>query len=293
MSPDVGAARFEVGVMAREAGSVASVDELPTLAARIAGEGFRVVQLNLGCVGLSTLPASLTSDLARRIYDTLAAQGLSIASLSGTFNTIHPDPTVRAAGVRGAAALAARCRDLGTEVITLSTGTRDTEDMWRAHPDNAGTAAWRDLTATMRELAAVAETHGVMVAFEPETGNVVDSAQRAERLIAEIGSRAVRVVIDPANLLRPETLPMMAEIVTEATNRLGLYLALAHAKDVAPPVAGEVECRRVAPGDGVLDFALYFRRLRDQGYSGPVIMHGLAWEQAARCRRYLEGMMGT
>ena len=88
----------------------------------------------------------------------------------------HPDAGVRERGGRRLAVLIGAARALGTSVVTLCTGTRDPEDMWRAHPDNAGREAWSDMLASIAHAVAVAEAHDVTLAIEPEHGNVVSSA---------------------------------------------------------------------------------------------------------------------
>ena len=57
--------------------------------------------------------------------------------------------------------LASACDRLGTSVITLCTGTRDPESMWRRHPDNDSPEAWTDLVASMRQAVQIAEEYGV------------------------------------------------------------------------------------------------------------------------------------
>ena len=73
-------------------------------------------------------------------------------------------------------------------MVTLCTGTRDPDDMWRAHPDNATPGAWRDSVEQIAAALAVAEAHGVTLAFEPEHNNVVRDAPAGRRLLDELRS---------------------------------------------------------------------------------------------------------
>src|ERR1700730_18568763 len=65
----------------------------------IAGYGINSVQFNLSCVGLETLPVSVSSELVRRIADAAEQMAIELAALSGTFNMAHPDPVVRRDGL--------------------------------------------------------------------------------------------------------------------------------------------------------------------------------------------------
>jgi len=59
-----------------------------------------------------------------------------MAAISGTFNMCHPEQAERAKNLVRLRVLAGACRPLGVSVITLCTGSRDPQDMWRRHPDN-------------------------------------------------------------------------------------------------------------------------------------------------------------
>jgi sugar phosphate isomerase/epimerase len=143
--------------------------------------------------------------------------------------------------------------------------------MWRAHPENQSPDAWEELLAAMEAAVRIAEAAGVTLAFEPEVNNVVDSAQRARRLLDDIHSPRLKVVMDGANLFHAGELPRMARILHEAFELLGDDIVLAHAKDLSH----DGEAGHIAAGQGVLDYDLYVRLFNASGYRGPLILHGL------------------
>lgn len=202
---------------------------------------------------------------------------------------IHPDPKVRWDGLRRLGVLAGACERLGTSTVTLCTGTRDPEDMWRRHPDNATPEAWLDLLSTMQEALETAEGHGVTLALEPEIGNVVDSAEKGRRLLDEMRSPRLKVVMDAANLFDAEDparrLSRSEQILDEAFELLGEDIVIVHAKDVR--ASGEV----VAAGKGDLDYGLYLKHLSEAGYGGPLVMHGLAEEEVEGSLAFLRGKL--
>jgi sugar phosphate isomerase/epimerase len=178
---------------------------------------------------------------------------------------------MRRAGLRGLRLLASRCERLGTSVITLCTGTRDTTSIWRRHPDNDTPEAWTDLVASMREAVQVAEEYGVTLAFEPEVSNVVDSAIKARRLLDEMGSPNLKVTMDGANIYHAGELPRQREILDEAFALLGDDIALAHAKDIDR----DGEAGHLAAGKGLLDYPHYLSLLDQFKPDVPLILHGL------------------
>jgi sugar phosphate isomerase/epimerase len=245
--------------------------------------GLRHIQFNLSSVGLPTLPAELQDIHCAAIHEELQTRGLAITAISGTFNIIHPDPHARAQGLERLRVLAAASKALGTDLITVSTGTRNPEDLWRGHPDNDSPSAWRDMLGSMEQIAQVGEECGVRFAFEPEQANVVNSTRKARELLDALRSRYVGVLIDPANLLNRENMSISREVLTEAFNLVGGEILLAHAKDIsATGTFGNLTL-----GKGVLDFAHYFRLLKSVGFKLPVIGHGFSEAEVADSFDYL------
>ena len=111
--------------------------------------GLDCVQFNMACAGLPALPDDIAPSLAIRIHEASLSRGIAIAAVSGTYNMAHPDLRIRQAGLRRLRTLASACHSMGTSVITLCTGTRDPENMWSWHPENASSSAWSDLLSSM------------------------------------------------------------------------------------------------------------------------------------------------
>ena len=253
----------------------------------VAKHHLRCAQFNFSCAGLPGLPEHIELELARRIRKTAEERRISIAAVSGTFNMIHPNTLKRREGLRGLEVLAAACSRIDTQVITLCTGTRDPEDMWRRHPDNDRPEAWRDLHVTLTKALTIADKHGVTLGLEPETGNVIDSARKARRLLDEFQSPRLKIVMDAANLFHPGELPRMSEVVEEAFDLLGRDLVMAHAKGLP----GDGHSNSPVPGDDALDWELIFSCLRKSGFDGPVILHGVVEADVARSLSFLREMM--
>jgi sugar phosphate isomerase/epimerase len=260
----------------------------PTLEATldaVTAHGLRTVQFNPGLLGGPSLPERLDPADTGRVSRAHAERGLEMAAVSGTYNMAHPDPGRRADGARRLRALIAAAPALGTRAVTLCTGTRDPDDMWRDHPGNASAEAWRDMLDSVGAAVEAAEAAGVTVLVEPEPGNVVRDAPLARALLDEIASPALRIVIDAANLLPPERLPDQGRVMEEAFGLLGADIALAHAKDVRAD--GDV----VAAGRGCVDYPGYLGLLRAAGFTGPLILHGLAEHEVADSVAFLSDIV--
>jgi len=114
-----------------------------------------------------------------------------------------------------------------------------------------------------------------------ELANVVNSAEKARRLIDQIGNPRLRVVLDPANLFETETLDAQRRIVAAAVDRLADRIVMGHAKDRTS------DGGFTTAGKGVLDYRHYLVCLKGAGFDGPIVAHGLAANEAPGVAAFL------
>jgi sugar phosphate isomerase/epimerase len=249
--------------------------------------GYSCVQFNMACLGLPSMPDEILPETAQNIADASKATGIKIAAVSGTYNMIHPDKAKREEGLRQLGVMIKKADAMGTNLVTLCTGSRDANDQWRHHRDNQSKEAWRDLIDEMSKAVMLAEAHGVNLGIEPELANIVCNAQAAARLIKQIGSAHIHVVLDPANLFEVAGDVERQEIIAKAVDLLGDRIVMAHAKDRDP--SGNF----VAAGTGVIDFQHFVHALKSAGFDGPLITHGLEETEAPSVAEFLKGIVGA
>ncbi len=271
---------MEVGIFARtfEAPSLAGVLDA------VAAHGIRHIQLNTSCMGLSDMPDGLDSAACERARREISARGIEVVSLSATYNMIHPDPAARTQGMRRLEVLASHAAELGTNLLTLCTGTRNPDNMWADHPHNSSPEAWSDLLAAMQQAISLAELHDVRLGIEPEVSNVVNSPAKARQLLDTMRSDRITIVMDGANVFPKGTIHRQREILDEAFDLLGDHIALAHAKDLSR----DGEAGHEAAGTGLLDYDYYLQLLHQSGYRGALVLHSLTPEQVPGCVSFLK-----
>ena len=276
---------MQIGIMSRTFVRPTLAEELDA----VVNHGMDCMQFGLASAGVTEVPAHIDAGLCDRIREEMGTRNITMTALSGTYNMIHPDLQQRADGLRKLRVLASACYKLGTSVITLCTGTRDPESMWRRHPDNDLPAAWDDLVGSMAQAVQIAEEYKITLAFEPEVANVVDSARKARRLIDQMGSPYLKVVMDGANIFHAGELPRMREILDEAFALLAEDVAFAHAKDLDR----DGEAGHLAAGKGLLDYGQYLSLLDNIGPDVPLILHGLNETQVDECVAFLREKMAA
>ena len=268
---------MQPGIFAKTFEGKTAADVLP----QIKAAGFSIAQYNLACSGLASMPDTMPHHVIAEVRDAVSKTGVKLNALSATYNMAHPDAPVRKQGHARLAVVAKAARDLGIPLVTLCTGTRNAEDQWRHHPDNASSEAWRDMVDSMHSALEIADRFDVDLGVEPELANVVANAKAAKRLIDECKSPRIKIVLDAANLFEVATLAEQRDIISEAIDLLAPHIAMAHAKD------RDAHGAFVAAGTGVLDYSHFLKTLKAVGFVGPLITHGLSAKEAPSVAAFL------
>ncbi len=155
--------------------------------------------------------------------------------------------------------------------------------MWKWHADNDSKEAWDDMVQSIEAALLAAEKNNLILAFEPESENVANSAIRARKLLDDLRNPRLRIIIDPANLISPKR--NQKEVLDEAFTLLRDAIVIAHAKD------RNNDFKPCAAGKGMLDFEYYLRCLKEIGFTGPLIMHGLEEKDVRFSREFLDRIL--
>lgn len=242
------------------------------------------VQLNLNAIGLPTIPSG--TDLERLDLGAIGAafskRGRRLWGLSATYNAAHPDKGTRRAATARAATFIRAMPPAGAVAATLCTGSRDSEDMWRRHSANDTESAWRDMRESLDSLLAAADDADVLLAVEPEPGNIVAGTAKALRLVHELGDDAARVafILDPANLTSDHVQEEHEFVLREAFDQLGSKTICVHAKDTVP-------WARTLSGHGVVDYDLVLALYESLPNRVPLIIQDASEDQIPELRRRL------
>ena len=254
-------------------GTFESVFLRPTLAQKFSAAnaaGFESVQFDWQSAGIDPWQAEIPADAADMVLQSSVGEDVAISAVSGTYNMAHPDVESREAGHAGLVRVIESTPALGASFVTLCTGTRSRDSMWHGNPENASDEAWADCRASIAEALVVAETSGVTLLVEPEPANVVPNARLARRMLDELASPSLKIVLDPANIVLSDRSRPPDVVLREAFDLLGPDIVYAHAKDLS---ADDQFC---AAGTGIVPWDYYQELLTEVGYTGGVIFHTLS-----------------
>jgi sugar phosphate isomerase/epimerase len=271
---------LRLGVRAHDFGQMPA-DEL---ASRIAAQGFSCVQLalNKAVAGLDLQAGDLHGELAREIGCAFELHGVGIEVLGCYINPIHPDLKTRAALLEFFKDHLRFARDFGCGIVALESGSVNAD--YSPHPANHGEAAFQTMLASISALVAVAEQFGVIVGLEAVTSHTVSTPQKMRRVLDEIASDYLQVVLDPVNLLSPENFRAQSRVVAEALDLLGSDIAVVHVKDF---IFENGAMQTVPAGCGQLDFAPILEYVRSQKPEVSILLEEVGENIAGQCRKFL------
>lgn len=223
------------------------------------------------------IPWKIEPDVIRLLVNTSEKYGVEIISVNGTCNMAHPDPKIREECVQRFEGFARSVKEMGVKYASLCSGTRDLYDLWTYNDNNDSDEAWNDMFDTMRKTVDIAERYGLILAVETEAANVINTPEKARKLMDDIGSDNLKMIIDCANLFHKGKAykENVRPILKHAFEYFGKDIVMAHGKDIR-----ESDGIDYCPtGDGIIDYQYFMQLLKDYGYKGDMLLHSIYDEE--------------
>ena len=253
-----------------------------------AEQGFTCVQLAMGKAvpgfRMSEAPRLLTEDLAAEVREELARAKIECAVLGCYLKPACRDGEearktreIYEAHLRFAAQIGARC--VGTETPPAGGPEGEacrTEEHYRFFLDR------------MTPLVRAAEQQGTTLAVEPVCSHIVHDAALAERMLEDLKSDRVRIILDAVNLIDSAHTEEADSLVRDAVRRLGDRVCVLHMKDFVP----DPEAPRPRPvpcGQGRMDYRPLLELAKARGL--PMTLENTSPENAEETRAYLEKLI--
>lgn len=132
--------------------------------------------------------------------------------------------------------------------------------------------AWKLLIEVLQELTQRATQRGVNLAIHNHESQIIDSPDKALRLIEAVGSPHLKVLCDITNFF------ILGADIRQAVQRVGPYIVHCHEKGVRGkyPFA-----EFLVPGEegDEFDFDTFARALGELGYTGCISVEGFKWQR--------------
>ena len=121
---------------------------------------------------------------------------------------------------------------------------------------------WKRLVAGTSAAAAEAERVGVDLGFHPGNRGPIDTPEQLRRIIDDVGSPRVKVILDPVNMTNHRNYYSNGDFLNHTFDLLGDDIVAAHAKDVLLDDRHLItKLDEVPLGMGGIDYDTYVERL--------------------------------
>lgn len=204
-----------------------------------AAQGFTCVQLAMSKAvpgfGMNEAPQLLTRELAEEVREELCQARMQCAVLGCYLKLTSTDETealrvreIYRAHLRFAAWIGALC--VGTETPPAEGPEGEacrTEDCYNL------------FLKRVKPLVTDAEELGVTLAIEPVCTHIIHDAATAERMLNDLGSDHVRIILDAVNLIDSDHIGGADALIRDAIRRLGDRVCVLHMKDFLPQPGAE------------------------------------------------------
>lgn len=256
------------------------------LAEELAEQGFRTIQLFLnqsdsrywkynGRSDLSDLTASRCEQIARAYR----SAGIAIHSMGVYTNLIHADAAERQANLAYFKGMMEVGRQMDVRTFITEAGHYEPPGPAPAVAYHFQEEVWRQMVATGRQLADMAERYNATVLLEPFFRGFLASTKRTRVFIQEVNSPRIRALLDPANLLEVDDLDEMFD-------QLGPWIDCLHAKDRKLHVD-----QGVAAGQGDLDYRRFVALAAARTPKAPLVLEYVGPENYKQALQHLQKAM--
>ena len=253
-------------------------------------QGFSCAHVALSKVlddfAMEDAPEKLTDEYALRVRKEFDESGLECAVLGCYLNLADPNAERRAktqeiykAHLRFAAKIGARV--VGTETYA------NPESVF-SDPAPQSEEAFRLLLDSLKPVVRCAEECGAVLAVEPVWCHIISTPERAVRMLEELPSENLQIILDAVNLIAPEEANRAEDIIRNAISLLGDRVRILHMKDYVITPEGELDACACGLGSMRYEQLLSFAA----GRGLPMTLENTVPDNAEEARLFLERTAG-
>ncbi len=272
---------MQIGIRLHDTKSLPLDDRL----ANVAEQGFSCGHLALKKVitEYSVENSALTPGLAMHLRKLFAKNNVDVAVLGCYLNLATPDKEQLKKTTDTYLANIRFATHLGAGVVGTETGAPNTT--YTTCPECRSEEALNTFITNLRPVVEYAEKMGVILAIEPVLKHIVYDAKRARKVLDEINSPNLQIILDPVNLLGMENYERREEVIDEAIELLGKDVAVVHIKDF---VVGENDLESVAAGTGIMNYENLIRFIKKEKPFIQATLENTVPENAVAAREHIQ-----
>ncbi|HIE28311.1 TPA: sugar phosphate isomerase/epimerase [Candidatus Poribacteria bacterium] len=214
----------------------------------------------------------------RKIRAEFSEGGIEIAALSGynwsDRNLAEPDEQKREKNVNFLKSKIEIAKKIGAKAVITWGGFKEC-------PENTSQL----VIESLKEACVCAEENDVYIALELYDECIVGTPDQILEAIDKVGSKFLKVVMDPPNVMKEIDLKRMDAFLDETVSKLADYIAIAHAKDV---LFKNGERSLPGAGEGQMDYSSYIKALRKAKYDYFLVIEHVSGNTVEAARDYVQ-----
>ena len=276
---------MEIGFRAHDIGKFDSVESLASTIETFKKQSKIQLALNK-VIPSSPKYSEYTPEYITSVRESLAKHGVSVAIVGCYINPVHPDPEERNEQLRRFEISLSLHKEFGCPYIGTETGSLNPDSSY--NPLTSEEKVFSTFLSSVERLLKKAESVGATVTLEAVARkNTICSAERMRRVMDTFKSDNLKVIYDPINLTswlgmaEPDgsvRIKPSAEAIEKAVRHdldlLAPYVVAVHAKNYVLDSNGW-KIGNKALMEGVVDWAVIFKLLREYKIDVPVLLENL------------------
>ena len=226
---------------------------------------------------------ALTPGFAMYLKRLLENNKLDCAVLGCYLNLANPDPEQLKTIINRYKAHIRFAAILGCGVVGTETGAPNTT--YSYVPQCHSEEALEILISNLRIIVEYAEKMGVIIGIEPVYSHIVNTPARARRVLDEIDSPNLQIILDPVNLLDMCNVAKANDVIEEAIQLLGKDVAVVHIKDY---IVENGNVLSVGAGMGQMDYTSVMKFIKQRKPYMHVTLEETTPQNCLQCKAYIE-----
>ena len=249
--------------------------------------GFTCGHLALGKVFQNSLAVDevLTPGFAMYLKRLFEKNQLDCAVLGCYLNLANPDKLQLEKIINRYKAHIRFAAILGCGVVGTETGAPNTA--YQFTPECHSEEALQIFITNLRRIVEYAEKMGVLIGIEPVFSHIVNTPARARKVLDEIQSPNLQIILDPVNLLGSSNVMRAKEVVDEAICLLGEDVAVIHIKDY---IVENGRVCSVGAGMGQMDYSSLMQFIKRRKPYIHATLEDTTPQNCLQCKEYIESI---
>lgn len=248
---------MKIGIRAHD---IQIFDDVENLAIRLEKLGFNYIQFapRVSLAKTTQAGTNVNFGLAQTVKTIFAQHDIQIAVLGCYVNIINPDINEREKSLELFKHYLILSRYFGSNLVATETGSVDPD--FNLTPVNYQSQNIKLATHQIKKLIISAEKLGNLVGIEPGVNHPIYSIDVMQRLLHDIDSPNLQVIVDPANLVT-NSQEKVSDVINQAIHTFGNSIYCFHLKDY---VIKNGRAYVVPLGEGIADLERSLQIIKEQ-----------------------------